>query len=244
MIGTVLLSLMIGCAQKKDVEDLDARLKALEEKVASLDKSGGAARPGATTGPQAKPEDEQAASKLMQDAQMAMKGGDYATAKDKLGSICTQYADTRACKASTKLLSEVSLIGTDAPALDVEKWYQGKASLSDSKATLLVFFEAWCPHCKEEMPKLAADESKFKSKGVQLIGVTKVTRSATDDKVMDFLKEGKVGFPIAKEKNGSLSQAFSVTGIPAAAFIKDGKVVWRGHPAQFNDDLLAKLMAG
>ena len=41
-----------------------------------------------------------------------------------------------------------------------------------------------------------------------------------------------------------MSSSFAVTGIPAAALVKDGKVVWRGHPARLDDALLDKLMAG
>jgi thioredoxin-like negative regulator of GroEL len=46
-----------------------------------------------------------------------------------------------------------------------------------------------------------------------------------------------VDYPIAKE-TGELSRYFNVSGIPAAAVIKDGKVVWRGHPAQLKEDQL------
>jgi len=31
----------------------------------------------------------------------------------------------------------------DAPAMDVDKWYQGEASMSEGTATLLVFWEQW-----------------------------------------------------------------------------------------------------
>jgi hypothetical protein len=41
-----------------------------------------------------------------------------------------------------------------------------------------------------------------------------------------------------------MSNAYAVTGIPAAAVVKGGKVVWRGHPAQLTDEVLTKLAAG
>ena len=127
---------------------------------------------------------------------------------------------------------------------DLEKWYQGKGEYSDSKATLLVFWEVWCPHCKKEIPKLAEEEGKYKDKGVQIVAMTKVTKSATDDKVQEFLKENKVKFPVGKEQDGSMSQAFAVTGIPAAALVKNGKVIWRGHPARLDDATLDALLKG
>lgn len=240
MLSSSVLLFLVSCAQQKDVQALDERLKALEAKVETLEKkpsSGGTASAG-------NPEEEQAAGKLMQEAQEAIKGNDYATAKAKLGEICQKYGSSRACKASDKLMKEVALVGADAAPIQVDKWFQGKADYSGSKATLIVFFESWCPHCKEEMPKLAEEEAKYKGKGIQVIGMTKVTRSSTDEKVAEFLKEHKVKFPVGKEKEGSMSTGFAVTGIPAAALVKDGKVVWRGHPARLTDELVDKLMAG
>jgi thiol-disulfide isomerase/thioredoxin len=230
-----------GCAQKSELEAVDARLKAIEEKVATLEKApAGKAAPAA-----ANPEAEEKASKLMTEVQEAVKGSDYTAAKAKLAELAVEpLASTRAGKAATRMASEINLVGTDAAALDMDKWFQGKATLGESKATLLVFWEVWCPHCKKEMPKLAEEEGKYKAKGIQVVGITKVTKSATDEKVEEFLKESKVKFPVGKEKEGgTLSKAYAVSGIPAAALVKDGKVIWRGHPARLDDATVDALMS-
>jgi methyl coenzyme M reductase beta subunit len=91
------------------------------------------------------------------------------------------------------------------------------------------------------MPKMEPLSEKWKDK-LTVIGVTKVTKTATDDLVMQFLKDNSIKFPIAKEKDGSISQAYSVSGIPAAAIVKGGKVIWRGHPNKLTDDFLTKLL--
>lgn len=241
MFRLALVSLALtGCVQKADFDALEARVKAAEEKVATLEKApAGKAAPVA-----ANPEAEEAASKLMTAVQEAVKAGDYPTAKAKLAELAVEpLASTRAGKASLRMASEINLVGTDAAALDAEKWFQGKAALGDSKATLLVFWEVWCPHCKKELPKLAEEEGKYKAKGIQVVGITKVTKSATDEKVEEFIKESKAKFPILKEKDGSLSKAYAVSGIPAAALVKDGKVIWRGHPARLDDATIDALMS-
>lgn len=237
MLGILTLSLLVSCAQKKDVDAIDARVKALEDKVATMEAKGAAAAPASSA-------DEDAASKLMQAAQTAIKDGDYATAKTNFASLAAKYPATRAGKAASHMAGEVNLIGTDAKPIEVDKWFQGKADYSGGKATLMVFWEVWCPHCKKEIPELAAKEAEYKAKGIQIVSLTKVTKSATDDKVMEFLKENKVKFPVGKEKDMSMSTAFNVSGIPAAALVKDGKVVWRGHPSRLTPELLDKLMAG
>ena len=43
---------------------------------------------------------------------------------------------------------------------------------------------------------------------LRVVGITKVTRSATDEKVLDFLEQKKLSFPMAKH-NGAADQALS-----------------------------------
>ena len=40
-----------------------------------------------------------------------------------------------------------------------------------------------------------------------------------------------------------LSGAYAVSGIPAAALVKDGKVIWRGHPSRLTDELVQQLLS-
>lgn len=251
LVSLSLLAFLVACngpVDKKQVDDMAERMAALEKKVEELEK-----RPAASARPSTKdaapmadansPE-EQAATALMQEIQQAMTAADFQTAKAKLAELQSKYPTTRAAKASTRMSAELTLIGTDAKALDVEKWYQGKAALTDSKATLLVFWETWCPHCQREMPKMQPLAEKWQGKGLQVVALTKVTKSASDETVTAFLKEHEIKIPVAKEKDGGMSQAYNVSGIPAAALVKDGKVVWRGHPARLTDEMLEKLISG
>lgn len=237
MITLSLVLALGGCAQQKDVDDLSARVKALEDKVVTLEKS--APKPAADPN---SPE-EKAASTLMEELQAALKANDYALAKAKVGELTSKYGTTRAGKAAGRMKAELDVIGTDAKPLEVDKWYQGKVDLGSSEATLLVFWEEWCPHCKREMPKMQPLAEKYKSKGLQVVGLTKITKSATEEGVQAFIKANNIKFPMAKEKDGSLSDAYAVTGVPAAAVVKDGKVVWRGHPAKLTEDVLDSLLS-
>ena len=140
------------------------------------------------------------------------------------------------------VLSELDVVGKEAGALDTSKWFQGNVAMGDGTATMLVFWETWCPHCKREVPKIEATHNKFKDRGLNVVGVTKVTRSATDEGVAAFIEEHGITYPVAKEQGDNLSKHFGVRGVPAAAIVKEGKVVWRGHPARINDAMLEKLL--
>ena len=142
-------------------------------------------------------------------------------------------------KKEEKIEKELEVIGKAAPnTLNVEKWYtsESKIDFSASTPTLLVFWEIWCPHCRREVPKLQATWDKYKGK-LQMVGLTKLSRSSTEEKVLEFIKDNNVSYPTAKE-DGELSKHFNVSGIPAAAVVKDGKVIWRGHPGRLTDSMI------
>lgn len=84
---------------------------------------------------------------------------------------------------------------------------------------------------------MQATYNKFHDDGLAVVALTKITKSSTEEKVTAFIETHSLDFPIAKER-GDVSRYFNVSGIPAAAVVKDGKVIWRGHPGQLNDNII------
>jgi thiol-disulfide isomerase/thioredoxin len=157
-----------------------------------------------------------------------------------MAAFMKTYGATNTAKQARRLNTELSIIGKDVPASwDIEKWFQGESDvdLASNGTKLLVFWEVWCPHCKREVPKLQKLYDDLKGEGLTVVGLTKVNRSSTDESVKNFIKEKELGYPVAKE-SGSLSSHFGVSGVPAAAVVKNGKVVWRGHPARLSESML------
>ena len=236
---------MPALADEAEIQALTQRVQALENRIATLERTlaqrlssieqklqrgGGAA---------ANPLEGEAQTAYAKVSQLAA-AGDYEKAQSEMADFMKKYASTNTARRARRLHEELSVIGKAAPAAwGIEKWYQGESDvdLDGSKTTLLVFWEEWCPHCKREVPELQKIYNDLKTQGLQVVGLTKLTKSSTEEKVQAFISERNVGYPIAKE-DGSLSRHFNVSGIPAAAVLKDGKVVWRGHPAQLNRDKL------
>ena len=243
-VGTLLV--LPSLAQDSGAPGLEERMQALEGRIATLERTL-AQRLAAIEQKIAAGGSAAAANPLEGEAQTAFAGisrtvaaGDYDKARTEMAEFMKKYASTNAAKRARRLHDELSVIGKEMPAeWGIEKWYQGEkdVDLAGGKTTLLVFWEEWCPHCKREVPELQELYTQHKADGLQMIGFTKITRSSTEEKVTAFISDTGVGYPIAKE-DGSVSRHFNVSGIPAAAVIKDGKVVWRGHPAQLNQDKL------
>lgn len=236
--------LLAGCATADQVDQLNQRVDELEKKVETLEKSPGAAKSGGAAEAGADSEKEAAANDLLKGLADAMRDGNFDKAKADMASLEKDYGDTMAYRKARKLSAELEVIGKDAPSsYQIEKWFQGENNIAlDGKGTeLLVFWEVWCPHCQREVPQMQATYEKLKDQGLEVVGLTKITKSATEEKVTDFIKENGVTYPMAKE-TGELSAYFNVSGIPAAAIVKDGKVVWRGHPARLDEEKLKSFL--
>jgi thiol-disulfide isomerase/thioredoxin len=207
---------------------LDERFSVLEKQIAE-----------AVKGPEQR---EAEARTLLTEVNQLTNEQKYDEAKAKMAQLISNYGSTNTAKQARRLQQELVVFGKATPAdLGIEKWYQGSVDHQNGNATLLVFWETWCPHCQREVPKLEAMYNKYKDRGLQMVGLTKLTRSATDEAVEEFIKDKQVSYPMAKE-NGNATSYFNVSGIPAAAVVKDGKVVWRGHPARLTDEMIEDWM--
>ncbi len=233
---------------ESDIKTLTEKVNALEQRIATMERNlttqlsrisqqlaaGGAANPAM----------EAEAKTALAAVNQLIASGNSAKAKADMTEFMKKYGNTQAAKSARRTYQELQVVGKDVPAdWGIEKWFQGESDvdLASDGTTLLVFWEVWCPHCKREVPKMQAMYDKLGAEGLQIVGLTKVNRSATEEGVTAFMTEKNMTYPVAKE-TGSLSAYFNVSGIPAAAVVKDGKVVWRGHPARLTEAMLKDMM--
>lgn len=247
IVALVALTTLPAAAQDADLKSLEEKIQSLEGKITSMERSLNQRlaniermlKQGAG-GQAANPLEGEAQQAYAKISRLAAEGK-MDLAKKDMSAFMQKYASTNTAKRARSLNQELAVIGKNSPTEwgGVEKWYQGESDvdLASDKATLLVFWETWCPHCQREVPKLQALHDALSGDGLQVVGLTRITKSSTEEKVTNFIGEQKVGYPVAKE-DGSISQYFNVSGIPAAAVIKGGKVVWRGHPARLNEQML------
>ena len=182
---TLALAATMGCGSGNEAEvaALTARVDALEKRIQSMPSSGGSSAL------------EEEAKTAYVGIQALVGSGKLDEAKTKLASVGNKYAGTRTGWNFTSMARELAVVGKDAPKdWAIEKWYQGqdKIDLASNDTTVVVFWETWCQHCRREVPKLQQMYNEFKDAGLQLIGVTRVSRSSTDQTVQDFLAQSEV----------------------------------------------------
>ncbi len=231
-------------AQNDRIAEQQKAIEAQQEAISSLNEKM-AERTPANRHRANDEEAERAASELYRTIAMSankiLSPEEIQVIKITIEQMKTQYENTRASRRISSLARELEVLGKSVPSKwDVEKLHK-RWKYNPKKVTLLVFWELWCPHCKREIPNLDATYDKYKAKGLDVVGFTKLTRSSSKEKTLNFLKEENVGYPTVQE-GGDISSHFNVAGIPAAALVKDGKVIWRGHPARLSDEMLDSVL--
>jgi thiol-disulfide isomerase/thioredoxin len=225
--------------RKAQTAALEARVAELEGRMAALEAAAQRApvKPSAT--------EEAKAAELLTKIEDAIGEGEIDEAVRLIDELNSQYGETRAAARAARIGHELSVIGKRLPQdwrEHVSLWFHDAPEPDlDRGVVLLVFWEAWCPHCKRELPRLAEQQRKHEVDGLQVVGMTKVTRSSTLETTSAFLSENDIAFPNAKV-DGALSDLFAISGIPAMVVLKDGEAIWRGHPAKVNETLLEEWL--
>jgi thiol-disulfide isomerase/thioredoxin len=122
----------------------------------------------------------------------------------------------------------VAKMGTKpTPALDASRWLNSSEPLTldglKGKTVLLDFWGQWSGPCVKQLPICEQLHTKFKDRGLVVIGVHSAHRP---DKLDALLKEKKVTFPVMIDR-GESADGFQVNVWPSYVLIdKTGKIAW------------------
>lgn len=126
-------------------------------------------------------------------------------------------------------------------------WLQGEPLRAFEPGVVYVFefWATWCGPCIQAMPHMESLHRHFeKRKDVRITGVNVMDRVAPE-KLMPFLKTRKldITYPMAVDTGDRPVQTrwlkpLGIDGIPHTLVVKDGAIIWRGHPTALNADLL------
>ncbi|TVQ94068.1 MAG: TlpA family protein disulfide reductase [Deltaproteobacteria bacterium] len=217
-----------------DVYELRERIERLESTIRTLE--GAVGLPG-------DPEREAAAMEFAVPIREALDRYDMLAARDLAETLIERYPDTQLGRAAIDLVEQLELIGSPAGELQVADWIQGEAHLDDDRLIMLVFMEAWCAYCRQEVPELQGRLDALHDDGLDIIGLTSLSRDTSREDFQAFLDASGAKFPVGLDE-GPLAIRYRVEGVPYAVLLKDGKVHWTGSPGQMTTEVLQGMLPG
>ena len=117
---------------------------------------------------------------------------------------------------------------TGSPAPDFQlPGTQGTVMLSKVTGSVVYvdFWASWCGPCKQSIPWMNAMQDKYRSQGLQIIGVNVDGKSEDARK---FLAQTPAHFTVAFDPKGVAPRQYGVKGMPTSFLIgRDGKIIFK-----------------
>ena len=122
--------------------------------------------------------------------------------------------------------------GEPAAALAVAHWVKGNPVDISDGVHVVEFWATWCPPCRTSIPHLTQIQQQYKDRGVNIIGISNEELGTVEPFVTRM--GSKMNYTVAIDEGRNTSKGYmgkyGVNGIPQAFVVKDGAVVWHGHP--------------
>jgi peroxiredoxin len=120
----------------------------------------------------------------------------------------------------------LKLIGTEAPAFDLEQLDGGMLKLIDHRGrdiVILDFWATWCAPCIQSMPALIEVAGQYADKGVAFIAVNV---GEDKEKIQAMMSDRNWSFNVALDAEGEVSTLYQAQFLPTT-FIIDAKGIIR-----------------
>lgn len=135
-----------------------------------------------------------------------------------------------------------------APPFSLQTLAGDSVSLAEyrGKVVLVNFWGTWCEPCKREMPALQAANERYSDQGLAIIGVNltddEIVQGVTEEQVRQFVAQYNLTYPIALDRDGSVTNAFRVFPLPTSFFIDAQGHIRYVHVGELTlDDVTARF---
>lgn len=117
-------------------------------------------------------------------------------------------------------------VGLTAPDFTLELMSGGQVSLSSLRGNAVVinFWASWCGPCRAEMPAIENIYNEYKQQGLVVLAVNATIQDSLIE-AQAFVTQYGLTFPILLDSDGTVSNAYRLSGLPTTYFIgRDGVI--------------------
>lgn len=193
------------------------------------------------------------ANAFQQLAQMDLENKKYDAARNWLDKAIEASRDPAMTQSLQSEKDRMRLLGTPAMELDAGTWFNGSSvrlSRLKGSVVLIDFWAPWCNPCRMVIPELVSMYKEFHSRGLEIIGLTRLHGFYRDDQVnrgkvtaaeevrliRDFVQRNGITYPVAVSREGRSFEKYLISGIPTMVLIdRNGRIasikVGAGRPA-------------
>jgi len=128
-------------------------------------------------------------------------------------------------------------LGSTLPDFDAE--YFGEAPSGDRKLLLIDFWATWCAPCREEFPHLNELSSRFRNRGLVVVGLTQESRAVAEA----FLQRVDIQYTVGAAGAKPLQKALGIKALPYAIVVDDkNQIIWRGQASSLRAAEIEQLL--
>jgi thiol-disulfide isomerase/thioredoxin len=124
-------------------------------------------------------------------------------------------------------------------------WFAGEQPQAWPNDDLWIFecWATWCGPCIRAIPHMEELWKTYQSKGVKMVGVN-VERNKSQAQLKEFFSKQRVPptYNQAHDFDNRFADQLKIIGIPFAVAVRNGKIVWQGHPMSLKPATIDTLL--
>lgn len=179
-------------------------------------------------------------------AGVLLSEGSVEAAAGAFREMIDRFPKSSEAEKAREKLQGLGIVGTKAPALAVKEWIGGDARRVEDfqgQVLLLNFWAIWCPHCRNNLPKMDRLVDLFGSRGLHVLGISRERSGYEADKIRQFIDSHPMRFPTGVDEESKTSEAYAVPNVPCVVAIdRQGWVRWHGHPDYLTEQVIEALL--